>query len=68
MDKIKQYRHLIEQVLTAHGQIKPVYGDVEVHTAFDSEGDHYQVVRSGWNQGRRVYGSLVHIDLKGSKI
>ncbi|MBD0313126.1 MAG: XisI protein, partial [Microcoleus sp. T3-bin5] len=27
----------------------------------------YQVVRSGWNQ-RRVYGSLIHIDLKGDKI
>ncbi len=68
MDKIEQYRQLIKQVLIAHSQIKPAYGDIEVHTVFDGEGDHYQVVRSGWNKSRRVYGSLIHIDLKGDKI
>lgn len=25
-------------------------------------------MRSGWNKSRRVYGSLIHIDLKGDKI
>jgi hypothetical protein len=67
MDKIEQYRQLIKQALIPHSQIKPAYGDIEMYTVFDGEGDHYQVVRSGWNK-YRVYGSLIHIDLKGDKI
>ncbi|MBW4509707.1 MAG: XisI protein [Scytonematopsis contorta HA4267-MV1] len=68
MDKAEQYRQIIKQVLITHSQVKPVYGDIEVRTVFDITGDQYQVVRSGWNKDRRVYGSLIHIDLKGDKV
>lgn len=28
----------------------------------------YQVVNEGWENPRRVYGCLIHVDLKGEKI
>jgi hypothetical protein len=35
---------------------------------FDRERDRYQLVCTGWSQKRRIYGSLIHIDLKDDKI
>jgi XisI protein len=68
MDKVSQYRQIIQEVLTAHSLIQPVYGDIEMGLLFDLERDHYQVLRAGWLQKKRVYGALIHIDLKGEKI
>lgn len=66
-DKLQQYRQWVLHVLRDHASIKPAYGDVEVCTLFDYEGDRYQVMRSGWLQERRVYGALIQIDLKDGK-
>jgi XisI protein len=68
MDKLNQYRQIIQDILTAHSQVKPVYGDIEMETLFDSVHDRYQVLRVGWLQKSRVYGVLIHIDLKGEKL
>ncbi len=68
MDKLNQYRQKIKQILTRYSQIKPSFGDIERYTAFDNEQDHYQVINVGWENRRRVYGCLIHIDIKGDKI
>ncbi len=68
MDKVVQFRQIIEKILTCHGQIQPVYGEIDMQVLFDREHDHYQVSRAGWLKERRVYGSLIHIDIKGEKI
>ncbi|MGC1245880.1 MAG: XisI protein [Spirulinaceae cyanobacterium] len=68
MDKVVQYRQIVREILFAHSQVKPVYGDIEMGVLFDEKRDRYQVVRSGWLQERRVYGALIHIDIKGEKI
>jgi hypothetical protein len=34
----------------------------------DPEGNHYQLVNVGWLNNRRVYGCILHIDIKGEKI
>jgi hypothetical protein len=68
MDKVDSYRQIVKETLLAHSQIKPVYGEIEMGVLFDLERDRYQVLRAGWLQKSRVYGVLIHIDLKGSKI
>jgi XisI protein len=68
MDKVSNYRQIIQDILTAHGQIQPVYGDIEMQTLFDPVRDRYQVLRAGWLQKKRVYGVLIQIDLKGDTI
>jgi hypothetical protein len=47
MDKLNHYRQIIQDILTAHSQIKPAYGDIEMGTLFDHERDRYQVLRTG---------------------
>ncbi len=68
MAKLEQYRQIVQQVLSQHAQIKPAYGEIERQTLFDGERDHYQVVNTGWENRRRVYGCLIHVDIKGDKI
>ncbi|MEQ9238416.1 element excision factor XisI family protein [Coleofasciculus sp. E2-BRE-01] len=68
MDKVSQYRQIVQDILIAHSQIKPAYGEIEMDVLFDQDRDHYQVVRTGWLQKKRVYGALIHIDIKGEKL
>jgi len=56
------------QILTEYSTHKPAYGDVELETIFDVDHNRYQVVSTGWSNRRRVYGCLIHIDLKDDKI
>lgn len=68
MAKIDEYRQYVQQILTEYSTHKPAYGDVELETIFDVDHDRYQVVSTGWSNRRRVYGCLIHIDLKDEKI
>jgi len=68
MDKLERYRQLVQQILTTHAQVKPAYGEIVRQTIFDRERDHYQLVNTGWDNRRRVYGCLIHIDIQDGKI
>jgi hypothetical protein len=66
MGKIEQYRQLVQEVLQGRVWQRP---DVETQTIFDTERDHYQLVNVGWRQQEhRVYGTLIHIDIRNGKI
>ena len=68
MEKLKQYRQWIQQVLAEHNKYKPAYGDLDQFTVFDQQGDHYQLITIGWEGDRRIFSCLVHIDVKDEKI
>jgi len=68
MDKLTQYRDWIQRVLDKYSQVKPANGEIEVYKFFDRQDDHYQVFHAGWNQYRRVFGPLIHIDIIDGKI
>jgi hypothetical protein len=68
MGKLERYRQLVQQILTTHAQVKPVYGDIVRQTIFDREQDRYQLVNTGWENRRRIYGCLIHIDIQDDKI
>lgn len=68
MDKLTQYRDLIQQVLERHSQVKLANEEIKVYQFFDPKHDHYQVFHAGWQQYRRVFGPLIHIDIIDDKI
>ena len=68
MEKLERHREIVKQILTEYSKIKSSYGEVEVYTSFDEKGEHYQVIRAGWHGHRRIYGTSIHIDLKGDKV
>ncbi len=63
-----EYREIIKRIILEYAAIKPVYGEVEVETIFEERGGHYEMVYAGWNDYRRVHGTVIHVDVKGDKI
>ncbi|BAT52676.1 fdxN element excision controlling factor protein [Nostoc sp. NIES-3756] len=68
MDKLDNYRQYIKQLLKLYSQYSKSDTEVEAQTIFDSENDHYQLVYVGWKNQRRVYGCVLHLDIKNEKI
>ena len=68
MERLDEYRHAVLEVLAEHHKYKSSYGDLEQFIITDTENDHYQLTSIGWNGDRRIFSSLIHIDIKGEKI
>ncbi|WP_225977609.1 XisI protein [Nostoc sp. CENA543] len=41
---------------------------IQAQTIFDTERDHYQLVYVGWHNSKRIYGTVLHLDIIDSKI
>ncbi|NJL10241.1 MAG: XisI protein [Calothrix sp. SM1_7_51] len=68
MAKLNEYREKVKHFLTKYAQYKPSYGEVEVEQIFDDQRDHYQIICVGWNNQKRIYGPMMHLDIKNEKI
>lgn len=40
----------------------------EIQLVMDEAQDHYLLIETGWHQNRRIYGTLIHIDIINEKI
>jgi hypothetical protein len=68
MDKLESYRKIIEILLTDYVAIPIANGNIDCYTVFDRQQDHYQVMNVGWDGYRRVYGCVLHLNIKNEKI
>jgi hypothetical protein len=68
MDTIELYRNVIQSLLTNYAAIPIANGSIDCYTVFDTKQDHYQVMNVGWDGHRRVYGCVLHLDIKKEKI
>ena len=73
MATIDDYRKYVQQLLTDYANLAVSSSvedqqAVEMELVFDTERDHYQVVDVGWQNRRRVYGCVLHIDIKDGKL
>ena len=63
------YRNWIKQLLSSYiepGSSRP--SEVEEELIFDDAHGHYQVLAVGWENGRRVFFCILHLDIKNGKI
>ena len=69
--KLEHYRTIIIEILTYYASI-PSYGgkndNSEEQLILDKERDHYQILTIGWENNRRVYYPVFHLDIKNEKI
>jgi hypothetical protein len=65
---LDEIRQIIETVLTEYAQIPYAFGDIQTEVVFDCKNDRYLLVNVGWENGRRIHGTLVHIDIINSKV
>lgn len=68
METLDHYRNAIENTLNEYTQIPYAYGDIRTEAIFDRSNDRYLLVNVGWDRGRRVHASLVHIDIINGKV
>jgi hypothetical protein len=62
------YRSVVEQVLRDYAEFLGNDEMVQVEQIFDRERDRYLLVETGWDDGDRVYGTLLHIDIIDNKL
>ena len=67
MGKLEQYRQFVKQILTEHAQISTTTDTVKAELIFDNEHDHYQLTYVGWQGNKRVFGPVMHFDIKTVK-
>ncbi|MDZ7956721.1 MAG: XisI protein [Aulosira sp. DedQUE10] len=68
MADVEKYREYICQLLTEYAQRVASDNEIEAQTIFDVERDHYQLINIGWQNKRRVFGPVMHFDIKDGKI
>jgi hypothetical protein len=68
MDQLDRYRQIVRALIEQYASYRPSYGDIRTEAVVDQEHDHYEVIQVGWNAGRRVHGSVLHIDIRGGKV
>ena len=68
MAKLNDYSKIIQTLLVRYTQQSSSEAGVETEVIIDSQHHHYQLVRVGWQNNHRVYGCVLHLDLKDDKI
>jgi hypothetical protein len=67
MDSLNQYRTIIQAILGEYSARRST-AEIESQCIFDIQRDHYQIVNVGWENQQRVYGCVIHLDIKNGKI
>ena len=67
METLERYRQIIQQLL-AERATRGGDEQVEAQTIFDAERDHYQLIYVGWHNKKRVFGPVLHLDIKDGKV
>lgn len=68
MDRIEYYRQCIQKLLLEHCQGQPLKGEFKIHPIFDRERDHYLIIDFGWDNYRRIYNCVMHLNIQNNKI
>ncbi|WP_341734707.1 XisI protein [Microcoleus sp. EPA2] len=64
--EIEKYRKLIQSIIEKHSTCD--YEDPEVESQIAFDGDRYLMFHVGWRGEGRVYGCVIHIEIKDGKI
>jgi predicted RNA-binding protein len=68
MVAIEEYRERVQRLLAEYQKPKSLQEGVETQLVADTKNDHYQLVNVGWDNEQRIYGVVIHIDIKDDKI
>ena len=66
--EIEKYRNLIKSIVEKHSECDSDDREVETQIAFDNDRDRYLMFHVGWRGERRVFGCVIHIEIRQEKI
>ena len=67
MDRLTCDRDLIERILSEYAALPVAYGEIDRTVVVDRANDRYLLMLVGWQNGRRVHGALIHVELSDGK-
>lgn len=68
MATLDQYSEIVQKILQDYAAFSRDDQEVETELIFDTTRNHYQLVHIGWQGERRIYGCILHLDIKDGKI
>ena len=68
MDKLKQYRQVIQTVIKRHAEYTPSHGEIKTLPLCDTINDNYLLMDLGWDRTGRVHAVVFHLRICNSKI
>ena len=67
MDRLSSDRDLVERIINEYAALPVTYGEIAREVVFDRSHDRYLLMLVGRQQGRRLHGALIHVDLIDGK-
>jgi len=69
MDSVKEhYRTVIGKIFQDYIDFMGEEDGIQIEVVFDQERDRYLLVEVGWQNGYRIYGPFLHLDILDDKI
>ena len=65
---LNYYRETIAKILTEYTKINYINGDISNQLICDPESDNYLVISQGWDNNKRIYHCLIHVEIRNDKI
>ena len=68
MDRLKQYDRTVQELVEQYAAEWKPHDGTSIEAVTDSEHGHYQIVRSGWKEGRFIHSCLVHFTVRDQNV
>ena len=68
---LNTYRNVVIDILSQYAKapaLTTAGNQVEEQLILDTERDHYQILTIGWEEGKRGYYPVFHIDVRNGKV
>lgn len=64
----ENYCRIVARLVEDYARLTPAAPGIVLESILDVANDHYLLVEVGWRQNRRVYQSLIHLDIIDGKV
>ena len=68
MDRVDEYRDILEGILDKHHRIPFSHGEIESRFIIDRDRNNFVLMNVGWDGDRRIHGCVVHVEIINGKI
>ncbi|MBW3599720.1 MAG: XisI protein [Planctomycetes bacterium] len=68
MDRVTEYHQILRTVVEEYAADWKPRDGTHLEAVTDSQHGHYQIMRSGWKDGRFVHSCLVHLAIRGGEV
>ena len=68
MDRLKQYNRTVQELVEQYAAEWKPHDGTSIEAVTDPEHGHYQIVRSGWKDGRFIHSCLVHFTVRDQNV